>query len=452
VSPARVPVNGGAIILKGIGFAPGLTVSVGNTGAPLLSTSAGQMLAAASAQSDGTQTISINDPVSGAFSIMTNAITFGAAATDQIVLLPGVHPPTPVETQATNPVMVRVFASDGVTPVNGATVGWTTTNGAILSACGGASACSAISDESGMATTWVTPGAIGNAVITATLAPGVYNPDKSVSTALTATSSATDIGVTTPYLWIASGASLSVPLTARVVGLGSPKSGVTVNFAVMQGTGSLSAASAVTDSSGYATVGLTLTNFSSAVQVSACVSPGNNPCQTIFGNPVAASLVSLQAVGGGGQLVTGLGLQPMLVRVIDFSTPPNGVLGETVLFQATVLRPVENDLTQITSELSATPIILSESQFSVQSDVNGLATFVPSLGSFTGPLAIEIQVSAGAAATLQGQMGIFPAGTGGNSSAPARSPWHRGARAFREAWWEPGIEDPRIEDRRIDDR
>src|ERR1700676_173605 len=193
---ARVPVSGGAITFKGIGFAPGLAVTIGSSVAPLLSTSAGQMMAAASAQSDGTQTTTLNDPVSGAFSIMTNAITFGAAATDQIVLLPGVHPPTPVETQATNPVMVRVFASDGITPVSGATVGWTTTNGTTLSFCGGASACSAISDESGMATTWVTPGAIGNAVITATLAPGVYNPDKPVSTALTATSSATDIGVT----------------------------------------------------------------------------------------------------------------------------------------------------------------------------------------------------------------------------------------------------------------
>jgi hypothetical protein len=240
--------------------------------------------------------------------------------------------------------------------------------------------------------------------------------------------------------------------TARVVGLGSPKSGVTVSFAVMQGTGSLSAASAVTNSSGYASVGLTLTNFISAVQVSACVAPGNNPCQTIAGNPVAASMVNLQAVGGGGQLVTGLGLQPMLVRATNFSTPPNGVLGETVLFQSTVMRPVENGLTQTTGDLSATAIILSESQIYVQSDVNGLATFVPSIGSFTGPSEIEIQVSAGATATLQGQMEIFPSGTGGSASAAASGPWHRSAPALREVWREPGIEDPRIEDRRIDDR
>jgi hypothetical protein len=269
-------------------------------------------------------------------------------------------------------------------------------------------------------------------VITATLAPGVYNPDKSVSTGVSATSSATDIGVTTPYLWIASGASLSVPLTARVVGLGSPKSGVTVNFAVMQGSGLLSAASAVTNGSGYASVTLTLTNFTAAVQVSACVAPGNNPCQIIAGNPVAASMVNLQAVGGGGQVVTGLGLQPMTVRVTDFSTPPNGVLGESVLFQSAVLRPVDNGLTQTADDPSATPTILSESQISVQSDVNGLATFVPSVGTFTGPLEVEIQVSAGATATLQGQTEIFPAGTGGNASPPTSRPRHRSVPTPRE--------------------
>jgi hypothetical protein len=452
VAPARVPVSGGAITLQGTGFAPGLTITVGSVGAPLLATNAGQMLATASAQSDGPQTITINDPVSGAFSTMTNAITFGAAATDQIALLPGVHPPTPVGTQATNPVMVRVLASDGITPVNGATVGWTTTNGATLSSCGGAPSCSAISDESGMATTWVTPSATGTSVITAALAPAVYNPPKSVSTVVSATSSVTDIGVTTPYLWIASGATLGVPVTARVVSLGSPKSGSTVNFAIMQGSASLSAPSAVTNSSGYASVTLNVTNFSSAVQVSACVAPGNNPCQTIAGNPVAASMVNLQAVTGEGQVVTGFAFQPMTVRVTDFSAPPNGVLGETVLFQSTVMRPVDNGVEQTPADPSATPAILSESETIVQSDVNGLAAFIPSVGAFTGPLEVDIQVSAGATAALQGQMEIFPSGTGGNTSAPTGSPWHRSVPARRGAPWDPGFQEGRIEDRRIEDR
>ena len=426
VIPSRVPVNGGAITLQGTGFAPGLTVSVGNTSAPLLETNASQILVAAPAQSDGPQTVTINDPVSGASSIMTNAVTFGASATDRIVLVQEINPPTPVGTQGANPVSVRVLASNGITPVNGATVGWTTTNGASLSACAGASTCSAISDESGMASTWVTPTATGNAVITATLAPGVYSPPQSVAATLAATSSALDIGVTTPNLWIASGSTVGAPLTARVVSLGQPKSNVAVNFAIMQGSGSLSAGSAVTNSSGYASVTLTLTNFTTSVQVSACVAPGNNPCQTIYGHAVSAAMLNLQAVSGEGQLVTGTAFQPLTVRVTDFSTPPNSVLGASVLFQSTVVRPLENDLTLVSGgpsgDPAGMPVILSVTQTTLQSDVNGLANFVPSLGSFTGPLEIEIQVEAGTTAALQDEMETFPEDTGGNSSPPTHRP------------------------------
>jgi hypothetical protein len=433
VNPPRVPVNGGAITLQGTGFAPGLTVTVGAMSTPVLATNASQMLATVPAQSDGPQTITINDPVSGAFSIMTSALTFGAASTDQIVLLQGVNPPTPVGTQAANPVIVRVVASDGITPVNGATVGWTTTNGATLSACAGGATCSVISDESGMASTWVTPAAAGNSVITATLAPGVYSQSPSVAPTLMGTSSALAIGVTTPNLWIAQGASLSVPLTAQVVNLGAPKSGITVNFIIAQGSGSLSSASAVTNSNGDASVTLTLTNFAASVQLSVCVAPGNNPCQTISGNAVAAAVMNLQAVAGAGQVITGPAFQPLTVRVTDSSTPPNPVVGASVLFQSTVLRPMGNDLTLTPGDPTVTqtgmPVILSASQSTAQSDGNGLASFVPSVGSFTGPLEIEIQVSAGTTAALQDVMETFPAGGSGNPSPPIISLRHGGVPA-----------------------
>jgi hypothetical protein len=424
VIPPRVPVSGGAITLQGTGFAPGLTVSVGSTSAPLIGSNASQMLVSAPAQSDGAQTVTINDPVSGASSVMTGAFTMGAAATDKLILLKAANPPTPVGTQAANPIVVRVVASDGITPVNGATVGWSTTNGAIPSACGGSSSCSAISDESGMASTWVTPVATGAATITATLAPGVYNPPLSVAATLVATSSSSDIAVSPPNLWIASGASPSTPLTAQVVSLGQPKSGVTVNFVIMQGSGSLSSGSAVTNSSGYASVTLTLTNFVTSVQVSVCVAPGNNPCQTVYGQAVLPAMFNLQAVAGESQIVSGTSLQPLTVRVIDSSTPPNPVLGANVLFQSTVLRPLENDLTLIpTGDPASMPVILSVGQTAIQSDVNGLASFTPSLGTFTGPLEVEIEVLAGATAA-QSEMESFPEATGGNASPPIASPWH----------------------------
>ena len=427
-SPPRLSVSGGTITLQGTGFAPGLAVTVGSISSPLLATDASQMLTAVPAQSDGPQTITISDPVSGAFSVMTNVLTFGAAATDKIVLLQGLNPPAPVGTQALNPVTVRVLASDGITPVDGATVGWTATNSATLSICGGSSACSAISDESGMASTLVTPAATGNATITATLAPGVYTPAQSVGATMTATSSSLDIGVTTPFLWITQGASVSVPLSARVVNLGTPQSGVTVNFTMAQGSGSLSATSAVTNSSGYASVTLTLTNFAVNVQIAACVAPGGSPCQVIDGNAVAGALVNLQAVAGASQVVAGPVFQPLTVRVTDSAVPPNPVLGASVLFQSTIMRPVGNGLTLTSSDPSVAqtgmPIILSVSQNTVQSDVNGLASLVPSVGSFTGPLAIQIQVSAGTTAVLQDELESVPAASSGNTSPPTKNQWH----------------------------
>jgi len=317
-----------------------------------------------------------------------------------------------------------VLASDGITPVAGATVGWSATNGAKLSTCGGASSCSAISDESGIASTWITPAATGNASIIATLAPGVYSPAQSVTATMTATSSSLDIGVATPYLWIAQGASLSVPLGAWVMSLGVPQSGVTVNFVITQGSGSLSSGSAVTNNSGYASDTLTLTNFTANVQLKVCVAPGNAPCQIIYGNAVAATMLNLQAVSGAGQVVTGA-FQPLTVRVTDSSTPPNPILGASVLFQSTLVRPAGSNLTLAPGDPSVNPtgmpVILSVNQSSVLSNTNGLASLTPSVGSFTGSLEIEIQVSAGGTAVLQDELEAFPSVGGANTSAPVNS-------------------------------
>jgi hypothetical protein len=154
---------------------------------------------------------------------------------------------------------------------------------------------------------------------------------------------------------------------------------------------------------------------------------------------VAAALLNLQAVAGAGQVVTGSAFQPLTVRVTDSSTPPNPVLGASVLFQSTVLRPAGNDLTLVTGETAVTQtgmlVILSASQSSVTSDANGLASFVPSVGSFTGQLEVEIQVSAGTSAVIEDAMESFPQSSSG-STAPPSGPWHGSAPAPRAPVWQ----------------
>jgi len=411
VSPARIGVSGGVVAVQGTGLHSGLSTVIDKTAATPLAFGAGQMILTAPPEADGLHNITISDPASGGSTTMTEALTYGAAASDTIILLSGLNPSTAVGTQAPKPMSVRVLASDGVTPVGGATIGWSASNGLQLSTCVGASACSVTSDQNGDAATWLTPKTVGEATITATLAPGVYSPSQSVSATLSAKEDASDIGVFTPYLYIAQGATVSVPLTARVLSNGVAQSNLNVNFSISQGAGILSSPTASTNSSGYATTTLTVTQLESLVQLTACVAPANAPCQTFYVNPVPLPQQNLQPVAGGGQVSTGLAFQPVVVRVTDSSSPPNPVIAAGVEFQTTVLRPVgassAGGVTNPTNPVM--PVILQVSQSSATSDLNGLANVVPSAGGFEAPVEVDVTVTAGTSAWLDYPLEVLPA-------------------------------------------
>lgn len=399
VFPPRVGDEGGPITVYGTGFTSGLTATIGSAAATVLSISAGQMILAAPAASDGVASITISNQGNGASTTMATVLTYGAAANDKLLLLSKTNPPTPVGVQAMNPVSVEVVEADGVTPVPGATIAWSTTNGVQLSSCGGATSCSVITDGSGQAATWLTPASVGNATITATLAPGAYSQTQSVNATLSATESSSDIGVLTPYLWIAQGASLSAPLTARVLSNGVPQTNIQVNFTLLQGSGTLSAGTAPTNANGYASVTLSVTQFTAQIHLTACVAPANAPCQSIYVVPVPASQWQLWLVSGAGQVSTGQAFEPIVVRVTDSSSPPNAVLGAPLTFLTTVLRPggVSSSGGGGDTDTSnrAMPVILNVSQSSATSDINGLASIVPSSAGFAAPLEVDVGVNAG---------------------------------------------------------
>jgi hypothetical protein len=413
IAPQRLPVTGGAVTVSGTGFSTSLTGTVGSTSAPPLAVSSGQMIINAPPFPDGTQSVTITNPANGASSTMQNALTFGAAATDTILLLSGaLNPPTPVGTQAVIPVQVQVVASDGVTPVAGATIGWNATNNLQLSACNSTSSCTVTSDQDGYASTWLTPATTGVSTITATLAPGVYSPSSSVQATLDATPSASNIGVTPAYLWVAQGSTVSVPITVLVFSDGSPKNNATVDFTVVSGSATLSASSAKTNSTGYATVNLQLSEFAAEVQVNACVAGTGGACQQIIANVVSLSQLNLLPVSGQGQTISGQNFQPVVVRVVDSASPPDDVLGATVTFLTTVLRPAGSSSTGGNGETNPInpnmPVILSVIQSSVTSDINGLASVTPSNGGFSAPLEVDVSISTGTSAFLNDPLELLP--------------------------------------------
>ena len=132
---------------------------------------------------------------------------------------------------------------------------------------------------------------------------------------------------------------VGVPVTARVLSNGTPHGNAQVNFTIASGTGNLSAGSAVTNVSGYATVTLSLANLNVLVQVSACVAPTNSPCAVFYANPVPLAQQVLQQVSGAGQISTGQSFQPVVVRVVDSASPAHAVMAARVSFLTAVLRP-----------------------------------------------------------------------------------------------------------------
>jgi len=228
---------------------------------------------------------------------------------------------------------------------------------------------------------------------------------------LVGTSSALDLAALTPTRWVGQGATIAVPLTVEALDLGVPKANVTVNFSVSKGTASLSAGSAATNGSGFATITAQLTNQNADVQVSACVAPNNSPCQTFTLFSTAASLWTLGTVSGSSQVVpTGQAFQPLVMRVTDGSPAANPVMGVTLTFATTLTRVSPGASSDSGGRPdgesfaggNGVPVLLGSSQAQVVTTQNGLASIVPSVGN-VGLCDVFIAVTAGAS-TAQFQM------------------------------------------------
>ncbi len=430
--PPRLILNGGVTTLNGIGFSPGLQVTSNASNGTLLSAMSTQIQASIPpGTQDGLATIQVTNPVTGAFSQMIDALTYGASVSDLLLLLEGAEPSTPIGAQAPSPIRVRAVADDGVTPVNGATIAWSASNGLQFSVCGGANSCSVLSDEAGESSSWVTPTAGGQSTITIALAPESYSPPQTQFDTVLASSSALNLAAVAPTQWIAQGATLSVPLTIEALNQnGVPQPNITVNYTVTQGTASLSASSAVTNSLGFATVTANLTNLAFNVQVSACtVFQGTTICSSqpfaLFSTP--PSFWTLEPVSGSSQIVpVGQAFQPLVMRVTDGSTNDDPVMGVNVGF-ATMLARVSTGQGGPPGEglggQGGVPIILGSAQAQSATDQNGLASIVPSAGS-VGPCDVFIMVTAGAS-TAQLEMQVVAAITGGQPAtghAPVPAP------------------------------
>ncbi len=429
VNPARASAAGGTpLAIQGLGFRLADSVSIGTANSNPLAISANRILLTAPVAQDGVQNIILSDPATGGSSTMTAALTFGAGPNDTIKLLAGASQKAPVGGQAASPVTVQVVGLAGTTPVAGASVFFTSAPAASLGACGGAASCTVFTNQSGIASTTLTVLAPVVSTITAELAPASYQPPQTVQATLFGTESALDIALIPQSVWIAQGATLTLPLTARVLSNGSPVTGRAVDFQIMKGAALLTSTTTNTDANGYAATTLQISLLAGDVQVSACVrnQPVDTPCLSFNAAAVPASGLRVQPVSGITQVIpTGQSFAPVTVQVTDASGV-HPVLGANVTFQSIVARLPANQMPVWIGDTGITgnpmPVILSSSQSSVPSDGNGMAALRLSTGGVQGAVVILGNASAGVSSlafTLQSVAALLrpPAPSVANSAS-----------------------------------
>lgn len=232
----------------------------------------------------------------------------------------------------------------------------------------------------------------GVTTIAAQLAPASYPNPQSVQTTIVGTSTSLDISLNSALIWIAHGATLDIPVTARVLVNGVPLSSRSVDYFLTKGSAAFSVASATTESNGYASSTLHITNIAGDVQASVCVAPADAPCQTFYGTAVSPTSLKLQPISGTTQVaVAGQIFQPVIVGVTDLLTPPHPVMGAAVLFDSAVGRlpgnapvPWTAGNTQSPVAQASMPVVLATSQITWLTDVNGVAALQPS-SAILGP-------------------------------------------------------------------
>jgi IPT/TIG domain len=372
LTPSTVSGAGGTITITGKGFRTGNAVLVNGVAATVSNWTANTIVARVpSLHTLGVSTalvadVTVEDLSTGGTTVMTQALSYAAPATT-LSLLTAPAGTVIAGQQATVPFAVQVLQADGVTPVVGEAVTFTTTAGTVQFAACGAATCILRTDANGIASTLVTPETSGAVTLQATGVDGTAIASFNAITQIRTASAAQ------PVEYVAAGATVAWTPQLNVADNTASTTGVLVDWRPISG--------AVAASPGQSTVNAQ--SVASTVATAGPLAPGaqallsgcawTSVCATFTTQGVDPAELRLVAVSGAGQIVSASGaLTPVVLLVTDAASHP--VAGAAVQVYQTV------DAWQIPCpDRGRCPIppILASTQYSQISDANGLLTITP---------------------------------------------------------------------------
>jgi hypothetical protein len=332
VLPASTSVNGGQIVISGMGFRAGNQVMVNGVAATVSSWTPTSMVAVAPPQSAfpsnpaGPVDVEVIDLSTTGTTVMSSALTYGGSAPDQMMLVSAPSGTVQVATAAMVPFAVRMLLSDGVTPAVGLPVTFTATGALVQFGTCITAACVLMTDATGLASTTVTPAAFGTVTIQAAAVGATQ------STTINAISRSVTIVQTDEF--IAVGATVEWTPQVIVVQNGAPAAGATVLWTAAGGM-VLSPASSLVGSQGMAQIAAVAGPLAAGAQASGQACAWTSICAIFEATAVAPSAWRLAVISGAGQTVAVPGtFAPVVVIVTDLSGNP--VVGAPVAVHQTV--------------------------------------------------------------------------------------------------------------------
>jgi hypothetical protein len=328
VQPATIPLSGTQITITGTGFTPDVRVQINGAAAAIQqSTSTALIVTAPTASSARTVDIAVTDPTTGGSTTMYSALTYSATAqSNRISLVSAPSGTVTAGTVAPTPFSVRVFQSDGITPLAGMAVTFSVTSGsAQLNACGAAT-CTVITDASGAASTTVTPAAAGTISLLASITGATQS-----ATFNAATRTLTPVR---SLEYVAAGATVTWPAQVTAAENSLPATGISVTWT---GSGSLTFASTntSTDASGIAQSAATASALTSGATASGQACAWTTVCTSISALAVDSSAWRVALVSGGAQsIASSATFTPVVVRIIDTAAHP--IAGAPVMIHQTI--------------------------------------------------------------------------------------------------------------------
>lgn len=317
IDPANIDAVGGTVTITGMGFRTGNVVTVNSVPATVSSWTATSIVATVPASSvfgfttAHTVDVAVMDLSTGGTTVMTGVLNY-AAPVPIISLISAPSGTVFVGDTAATPFVVKVLASDGVTPMAHQDILFTASGGTVQFDACGASSCRVSTDASGLASTTVTVVGAGNVTLSAT---SLYGTETG---SFTASTRVRTIGPVVPMLYLAADATVFWTPQISLADNSASVAGVVVRWQATSGGMLVFPLQSQANSVGVAQTSATSGPLAAGVEATASACAWTTVCTTFAAQGVDPRGWRLEIVSGAGQSVSAADtLAPVKVRVVD---------------------------------------------------------------------------------------------------------------------------------------